>query len=116
MEVRNSLQPIVARNKAQQETNDAYEGWCDPSDLAQDRSQQYLSKIRDIREYDVAYHIRTMIDNEIRCSCWYDVTFSGPLLTEMKKMDKLDAADLRIFAFDIETTKAELKFPDAKFD
>jgi DNA polymerase elongation subunit (family B) len=30
--------------------------------------------------------------------------------------DKLDKADLRIMAFDIETTKAELKFPDSKFD
>jgi DNA polymerase elongation subunit (family B) len=30
--------------------------------------------------------------------------------------DKLDKADLRILAFDIETTKAPLKFPDSKFD
>jgi hypothetical protein len=30
--------------------------------------------------------------------------------------EKLDKADLRIMAFDIETTKAELKFPDSKFD
>jgi DNA polymerase epsilon subunit 1 len=30
--------------------------------------------------------------------------------------DKLDNADLRILAFDIETTKAPLKFPDSKFD
>ena len=30
--------------------------------------------------------------------------------------DKLDKAELRIFAFDIETTKAPLKFPDSNFD
>jgi DNA polymerase epsilon subunit 1 len=29
---------------------------------------------------------------------------------------KLDKADLRILAFDIETMKAPLKFPDARFD
>jgi DNA polymerase epsilon subunit 1 len=29
---------------------------------------------------------------------------------------KLDKADLRVLAFDIETTKAPLKFPDSRFD
>ena len=29
---------------------------------------------------------------------------------------KLDKADLRIMAFDIETSKAPLKFPDSRFD
>lgn len=29
---------------------------------------------------------------------------------------KLDKADLRVFAFDIETTKDPLKFPDKRFD
>jgi DNA polymerase epsilon subunit 1 len=39
------------------------------------------------------------------------------MLTSLKQLpDKLDKADLRVFAFDIETTKAELKFPDSKFD
>ena len=41
----------------------------------------------------------------------------GPLLEDLKMLpEKLDNADLRIFAFDIETTKASLKFPDSKFD
>ena len=30
--------------------------------------------------------------------------------------NKLDKADLRVMAFDIETTKATLKFPDPDFD
>lgn len=76
-----------------------------------------MSKIIDIREYDVAYHIRTMVDSEIRCSFWYEVEMEGPLLTDLVQLkDKLDKADLRIMAFDIETTKAPLKFPDSKFD
>ena len=76
-----------------------------------------MSKIIDIREFDVAYHIRCMIDNEIRCSFWYEVSVDGPLLQNIKHLpEKLDKADLRIFAFDIETTKAPLKFPDSKFD
>ena len=38
-------------------------------------------------------------------------------MTELTHLsEKLDKADLRILAFDIETTKAHLKFPDSKFD
>ena len=76
-----------------------------------------MSKITDIREYDVAYHIRIMLDHEIRCSFWYDVSLKGHMLDKMTHLpDKLDKADLRIFAFDIETSKSPLKFPDSKFD
>lgn len=76
-----------------------------------------MSKIVEIREYDVAYHIRTMVDNEIRCAFWYEVELEGSLLKGLTHLkEKLDKADLRILAFDIETTKAPLKFPDSKFD
>ena len=80
-------------------------------------SSQYLSKITDLREFDVPYHIRVCIDNEIRCSFWYEVEMDGPLMVKCEHLKtKLDKADLRILAFDIETTKATLKFPDARFD
>ena len=98
---------------------EAYEGWMNPDEMANGRnkSSQIEKKILAIREYDVAYHIRTLIDNEIRCSQWYEAKMDGSLLTELNHLpDKLDKADLRIFAFDIETTKAHLKFPDSKFD
>jgi len=39
---------------------------------------QYLSKIMDIREFDVNYHIRVSIDKELRCSFWYEVDLDGP--------------------------------------
>jgi DNA polymerase epsilon subunit 1 len=58
-----------------------------------------------------------MIDREFRCSLWYSVALEGPVMqscTLLKEM--LDKADLRIMAFDIETTKQPLKFPDVKFD
>lgn len=119
-EVKKELQPIVEKNKADRETQEAYEGWYNPDQLAGATTKnisQYLTKITDIREYDVAYHVRTMIDNEIRCAYWYSVTLDGPLLQGMEHLpEKLDKADLRIMAFDIETTKAPLKFPDSKFD
>ena len=76
-----------------------------------------MSKITDIREYDVPYHIRVCIDNEIRCSFWYEVELDGPMIKNIVHLkDKLEKADLRICAFDIETTKAPLKFPDSRFD
>jgi DNA polymerase epsilon subunit 1 len=65
----------------------------------------------------VPYHIRAQIDNEIRCSFWYNFTFDGPQCTKIEHLkDKLDKADLRVMAFDIETTKSPLKFPDVRFD
>lgn len=76
-----------------------------------------MSKINDIREYDVPYHIRVSIDNELRCSFWYELEINGMILEKFTHLKtKLDKAELRICAFDIETTKSELKFPDAEFD
>ena len=119
VQVRQELQPIVKRNKAGKETQDAYEGWYDQSDAAGARPNRYtiVNKIMDMREYDVAYHTRAQIDNEIRCSFWYEYSVDGPLCTSIAQLkEKLDKADLRIMAFDIECTKQPLKFPDVAFD
>lgn len=63
------------------------------------------------------YHIRVMIDQEIRCAYWYEFTLDNALCSSMVHLkEKLDKADLRIMAFDIETTKSPLKFPDRNFD
>jgi DNA polymerase epsilon subunit 1 len=69
-DVKSTLAPIVERNKVQQEAYEAYEGWMNPDELADGRNKtsQIEKKILAIREYDVAYHIRTMVDSEIRCS------------------------------------------------
>lgn len=41
----------------------------------------------------------------------------GPMTKKIVHLkEKLEKADLRILAFDIETTKAPLKFPDSRFD
>jgi DNA polymerase epsilon subunit 1 len=57
------------------------------------------------------------IDSELRVAHWYELQLEGPLLkrhTHLK--EKLDKAALRVLAFDIETTKQPLKFPDVKYD
>lgn len=54
---------------------------------------------------------------DIRCGQWYDVGVSSNNgVTLEKKTDLLQRAEVRICAFDIETTKLPLKFPDADYD
>lgn len=120
MTVRQELFPLIKKNKANRANSDAYEGWYNSGQLAGARGSkqsEYLTKIFDIREYDVPFHIRVMIDREIRCSFWYEFTLENVVCTELLHLtEKLDKADLRIMAFDIETTKSPLKFPDSAFD
>ena len=76
-----------------------------------------LSTLVDIREYDVPYLVRTCIDLGIRTGAWYTVTPNthdvGCTLTDQDFEKKGDPSFL---AFDIECTKAPLKFPDANVD
>ena len=80
-----------------------------------------LEAIVDIREYDVPYTTRVAIDLDLRCGAWYHVSsaptsevFGGILCKHLKEM--LVKAEPRVLAFDIECTKAPLKFPDAEID
>ena len=119
MTVRQELFPIIKKNKANRTNHDDYEAFY-LGTLAFYRGSaksEFLMKIFDIREYDVPFHIRVMIDCEIRCSFWYEFTLENVICTDLVQLvDKLDKADLRIMAFDIETTKSPLKFPDSAFD
>ncbi|PWA40336.1 DNA polymerase epsilon catalytic subunit [Artemisia annua] len=72
--------------------------------------------IVDLREYDVPYHVRFAIDNDIRCGLWYDVNVSSGVVTFERRHDLLQRAEVHVCAFDIETTKLPLKFPDAEYD
>jgi DNA polymerase epsilon subunit 1 len=88
----------------------------DTWNIAAFQHQDYLSAIYDMREFDVIYYTRACIDLEIRCGLWYEVSFN-PLTAELKRIpEKLTNPNLRILAFDIETTKLPLKFPDATKD
>lgn len=117
--------------------------------------QDFLDCIIDLREYDVPYHVRFAIDNgkflylflssclkhlfkypifychvififiisllntrdpDIRCGLWYDVGVSTDGVTLERRTDLLQRAEVRVCAFDIETTKLPLKFPDADYD
>ena len=69
------------------------------------------------REYDVPYHVRVSIDMDIFIGKWYSVRSRGqepPVIT--LRTDLLEWPDCIVLAYDIETTKLPLKFPDVKTD
>ena len=76
----------------------------------------YADAMIDIREYDVPYHMRWLIDTETRCGWWYNVRAMSGEVTLTHRDDILARGEVRVCAFDIETTKLPLKFPDAEFD
>ena len=77
-----------------------------------------LENISDIREYDLPLHLRCSIDKSVFVGTWYQVKCKGndeePEIT--KREDLIERPDCIVLAFDIETTKLPLKFPDPKLD
>jgi DNA polymerase epsilon subunit 1 len=84
-----------------------------------------IEHIIDAREWDVPYHIRVAIDQgnhpptinaDIRIGKWYTVKAKAGQVTITVIEDRLKRADPVVLAFDIETSKSPLKFPDATID
>ena len=70
----------------------------------------------DIREYDVPYHVRVAIDKDIRIGKWYTVEAKHGVTSMACIEERIQRADPVVLAYDIETTKLPLKFPDAIID
>lgn len=138
--VRRDIMPLALANSARRDAVDAYaevinstaagatvdieiEGdeW---TDIANRTGQQAVGSrdkdpregIIDIREFDVPYYLRVAIDNDIRVGLWYAVTFTAGQPSFSQIVEKVKRADPIVLAFDIETTKAPLKFPDQAID
>lgn len=76
-----------------------------------------MDAILDLREFDIPYHTRVCIDLDIRISYWYQVKFANSFISSIQcQKQMVERPDFRIMAFDIETTKLPLKFPDSKID
>jgi DNA polymerase epsilon subunit 1 len=75
-----------------------------------------MSTLMDIREHDVPYLVRVCIDLEIRAGAWYTVTPNPGGGVSLTDQDVETKANPTYMAFDIECTKAPLKFPDANVD
>ena len=73
--------------------------------------------IIDIREYDVPYHVRVAIDLKINVGHWYVVRGRGVEPPEVRLLEEQqDRPEPVVLAYDIETTKLPLKFPDPNSD
>lgn len=76
-----------------------------------------FSNIVDIREHDVPYALRVSIDHGICVGLWYTVRVGGGQKTQIQLVrDKDVRPDPVILAYDIETSKSPLKFPDSSID
>ncbi|XP_042956181.1 DNA polymerase epsilon catalytic subunit A-like [Carya illinoinensis] len=114
MNVKSDLLQVVERNQEKFDAAEAYESII--TGKKDQRPQDFLDCIFDLREYDVPYHVRFAIDKDVRCGQWYNVTVSSTGLMLEKRTDLLQRAEVHVCAFDIETTKLPLKFPDAEYD
>jgi len=116
--VRKDLVSAVRRNREREknasvftmeevQSGDSFNAKANPMDL-----------LVDIREHDVPYHVRVSIDKSIYVGSWYQVKSRGstepPIIT--KRDDLIERPDCIVLAYDIETTKLPLKFPDAAID
>ena len=126
MDVRKDIMPLIAANQKREEGSkshivfqrsnrggggsmDSHSGFLDNVDP--------LSKIIDIREYDVPYLVRVCIDLNVRVGAWYTFTPNlHDIGVTLSDQDVETKADPKYLAFDIECTKAPLKFPDSNVD
>ncbi|KDQ64760.1 hypothetical protein JAAARDRAFT_145864 [Jaapia argillacea MUCL 33604] len=135
--VRREIMPLALANGAKRDAVDAYaevvnastadgagmqieleaEWDADSSNRAGgSRDKDPRNAIIDIREYDVPYYLRVAIDNELRVGVWYTVTFTAGQPSFKHIAERVKRADPVVMAYDIETTKAPLKFPDQAID
>ncbi|KAJ2763784.1 DNA polymerase epsilon catalytic subunit, partial [Coemansia nantahalensis] len=106
--VRRELQPVVRRNERRSGIVSAYEG--------EGVVRETEDMLVELREYDVPYYLRVAIDMGICVGHWYDVRAEAGEITLARRPDLVQRADPVVLAFDIETTKLPLKFPDAATD
>ena len=132
--VRRHLLPIVKKNQTHKATTETYEDHifvAGNSISASIKSDVLFSEnvvdpitsgkdcaeyIMDIREYDIPYYLRVAIDLNIRVGHWYSVNVDNEKVGMIKREELVERAEPVIMAFDIETTKQPLKFPDVKID
>lgn len=134
--VRRDIVPLALANSAKRDAVDAYaevisatagasldveldgewEELGGRSRAAGSRDKDPREGIIDVREFDVPYYLRVAIDNDIRVGLWYAVTFTAGQPAFKNIAERVKRADPVVMAFDIETTKAPLKFPDQAID
>lgn len=119
---RRLLAPIIKQNKLVRESRDVYLVMTSNNNIyGLDSKRNSINAdpstfIQDMKEYDVPYHVRVSIDMGIRVGKWYNVFAQHGEVTLKEDIEKIAFADPVVLAFDIETTKAPLKFPVSSID
>jgi DNA polymerase epsilon subunit 1 len=130
---RHNLNPIIARNKKNPDSGYAYDEVAEYEKstinpyryITKNVSHSAASKpsalggeqaILDMREFDIPYYVRAMIDLDFRVGLWYNVRMQNAKMRIQPIPAKVKRAEPVVLAFDIETSKLPLKFPDAAFD
>ena len=72
-----------------------------------------LAGLLEMREHDVPYLVRACIDLGLRAGMWYTLTPDPEGGVALSDRATLPKAAPTVLAFNIECTKAPLKFPDA---
>ncbi|XP_065594891.1 DNA polymerase epsilon catalytic subunit A [Cyrtonyx montezumae] len=128
VKVRKEISPAVRKNRERNQASDVYTSMLSSAlaggslttaeEGASRRITNQMDNIVDMREYDVPYHVRLSIDLKIHVAHWYTVRYRGSTFPpEITRRDELvERPDPVVLAFDIETTKLPLKFPDAETD
>ncbi|KAG9780780.1 DUF1744-domain-containing protein, partial [Aureobasidium melanogenum] len=128
LSVRREVMPIAEKNKEKLDAMDTYAEVAsanagfdiyDEDQSGKGRSTGIAEAsefIVDVREYDVPYHVRVAIDKDIRIGKWYTVEAKHGSISLTCLEERLQRADPVVLAFDIETTKLPLKFPDSVID
>ncbi|KAF5297091.1 hypothetical protein FQA39_LY02671 [Lamprigera yunnana] len=125
IKIRKDLLGVVQKNRKRKNFNSYYTELLTETLVTNSESlhinvnTDHLENILDIREYDVPYHIRVSTDLKIFCGSWYTVkcksTIDQPPVITLRP-DIIERPEPIVLAFDIETTKLPLKFPDANTD
>ncbi|KAI7906423.1 uncharacterized protein BX663DRAFT_496365 [Cokeromyces recurvatus] len=128
--VRKILLPIAKKNQEKAKKVDAYaevlnaanniryENQTHSAALSSRRHpEETLENILDIREYDIPYYVRVAIDLDIRVGLWYIAKAQQDGTVTLTRQSQLvHRPEPVVLAFDIETTKLPLKFPDVTID
>ena len=116
MEVRRDLHPLIEKNNKKDLDRAQFVDYI-PQNQIQEHQVDPLFTLIELREYDVPYPVRVCIDLSIRVGAWYTFTPNdNDLGVTLSEQDFETKANPKFLAFDIECTKAPLKFPDANVD
>lgn len=108
--------------------DDAEDAWGQDEESARkNRDREPVDCIIDIREHDINYYLRVAIDlselpacalltADLRVGLWYTVHSSQGVIKMERIVERVKRAEPVVMAYDIETSKQPLKFPDPNTD